>query len=144
MTMIQRTRFLAALFLSLTISCTRTGDSESAAMPGKTIHSAHAGGLTVTIASQSGALQSGRNALILTFTDPSGKPVEVGTPSLQMQMPAMGSMPAMSHTATVSRTSNGQYAAPVEVSMAGRWEAVVTFEGPAGQTKATMPVSVGQ
>ena len=141
---IQPTGLLTAFFLSLTISCTPAGDSDTAAIPGKPIHSAQAGGLTVTIASQSEALKSGRNEVILAFTDASGKPADVSTPSLQLQMPAMGSMPAMSHSATVSRTGTGRYAAPVEISMAGQWEAVVTFEGPAGQARATMPVSVSQ
>ena len=142
--MIQPTRLLTALLLSLTMSCTPAGDSGTAAVPGKPIQSAQAGGLTVTIASQSGVLKSGRNEVILAFTDASGKPVDVSTPSLQLHMPAMGSMPAMTHTATVSRTGTGQYAAPVEISMAGQWEAVVTFAGPAGQARAAMPVSVSQ
>lgn len=76
---IQPTGLLTALFLSLTISCTPAGDSDTAAIPGKPIQSAQAGGLTVTIANQSGALKSGRNEVILTFADASGKPVDVST-----------------------------------------------------------------
>jgi hypothetical protein len=109
---------------------------------GKTIKSGPIGNLTVTIASSDGVLKKGKQQLILTFADSSGKPVDVGSASLNFFMPAMGSMAAMNSPATLTTTPTpGMYWANVDIEMTGEWQAQVAFDGPAGKGKGTIAVT---
>src|SRR5438128_1654675 len=109
-----------------------TGSSGSSSSA-KTIKSTTAGGLTVTLASDTGELKSGENDLLLSFADSSGKTVDVGAASLKFHMPAMGSMVEMNDVATLTTTDTpGKYRAKVNIEVAGTWEAMVNYEGPKG------------
>ena len=109
----------------------------------KTIKSAPAGNnLTVALGSADGVLKKGKQDLTLTFTDSSGKPVDVGSASVNFFMPSMGSMSAMNNPATLTTTGTpGVYNAQVSIDMTGDWQAQVKYEGPAGTGSATIPVS---
>lgn len=129
-----------ASLAALSAACGSGTDSAPAA--GKTIKSGPIGNLTVTLASDTGKLKNGTQEVMLTFADASGKPVDVGAASLNFMMPAMGSMAQMNEAATLTTTGTpGAYKGKVKISMAGDWQAQIAIEGPAGSSKATLPVS---
>jgi hypothetical protein len=129
-----------AAFAFLTFSCNGGGNS---AATGKPIKSGPAGNnLTVTISSADGVLRDGKQDLTLTFADASGKPVDVGSASLNFFMPAMGTMAAMNSAAALTTTGTpGVYKAAVDIEHAGEWQAQVAYEGPAGKGKANIAVT---
>ena len=110
---------------------------------GTVIKNASAGNnLTVSIATSDGVLKHGDTDFTLSFTDASGKTVEVGAVALTFQMPAMGTMPAMNNAATFSTTGTpGVYHGKVKLESAGDWQAQVSYEGPAGRGKTSFAVT---
>jgi hypothetical protein len=122
-----------------TFSCSSGGTGSS----GKTIKSGPAGNnLTATLSSADGVLRNGKNTFTLTFADAGGKPMDVGAVSVNFFMPAMGSMAAMNDPATLTTTGTpGVYSGTVNLQMAGEWQIQITYEGPAGNGKATLPIT---
>ena len=131
---------LTFITLILFIAC---GASSNGTASGKTIKSGSAGNnLTVTLANQDGVLRHGKQDFTLTFTDASGKPVDVGAAAVNFFMPAMGTMPAMNNAATLTTTGTpGVYRGAVDLEMAGEWQTQITYEGAAGKGRADMPVT---
>ncbi|MEZ5423516.1 MAG: FixH family protein [Pyrinomonadaceae bacterium] len=128
----------ASIFFCVTIFAIACGGSSTSG--GKTIKAGPAGNnLTATLASSDGVLRNGKQNFTLTFTDQSGKPVDVGSVALNFFMPAMGSMAAMNNPASFTTTNTpGVYAGKVDLEMAGEWQAQITYDGPAGKGKATI------
>ncbi|MEO8649833.1 MAG: FixH family protein [Acidobacteriota bacterium] len=115
-------------------------------IPGKVIKSGPIGdGLLVTLSSETGALKNGEQEIFLSFTDPSGKAVDVGmvkAAALNFQMPAMGSMAQMNNAATFSTTAvPGVYKGKVNIEMKGEWQAQISYEGDKGNGKTTFPIT---
>jgi len=87
-------------------------------------------------------LRKGDQIFTVTFADASGKPVDVGAVALNYFMPAMGSMSAMNAPTTFTTTGTpGVYSGKADIEMAGEWQAQITYEGPAGKGKATLPIT---
>ncbi len=109
----------------------------------KTIASGPAGNnLTATIANADGSLRKGPQEFTLTFSDASGKPVNVGAVAFNNHMGAMGGMGAMNNAATLTTTGTpGVYRGKVEIEMAGEWQAQITYEGAAGKGSFTLSVN---
>jgi len=128
------------IFALSAFSCTSGSNSANA---GKAIKSGPAGNnLTVTLSNADGVLRKGNQTFTLTFADASGKPVDVGAAALNFFMPAMGSMSAMNSPATFTTTSTpGVYSGKADIEITGEWQAQITYEGPAGKGKATLPVT---
>jgi FixH. len=128
-----------SLFI-LTVFAAACGSSSDAA--GKTIKSGTAGNnLTVMLSNAEGVLRDGKNEFTLTFTDASGKPVDVGAVSVNFHMPAMGTMPVMNDPATLTTTDTpGVYKGTVDLEMAGEWQTQIVYEGPAGKGRANLPI----
>jgi hypothetical protein len=131
------------LIISISVFLSACSGSGSGADAGKPIKSGPAGNnLTVTLASNDGTLRKGKQEIKLSFTDSSGKAVDVGAVSLNFFMPAMGSMAAMNNPATLTTTSTpGIYNGTVDLEMGGEWQAQITYDGPAGKGKATLTVT---
>jgi hypothetical protein len=110
---------------------------------GKVIKSAPAGNnLTVALATSDGALKHGNSEFTLTFSDSSGKPVDVGAVALTFHMPQMGTMAEMNDTATFTTTETpGVYRGKVNIQVAGEWQVRVTYDGPKGRGQATFPIT---
>lgn len=110
---------------------------------GKVIKSAPAGNnLTVALATSDGVLKHGNSEFTLTFSDSSGKPVDVGAVALTFHMPQMGSMAAMNDTATFTTTETaGVYRGKANIEVAGEWQVRITYDGPTGRGQATFPVT---
>jgi hypothetical protein len=117
--------------------------SSSSDAAGKTIKSGAAGNnLTATISNSDGVLKKGQQEFTLTFTDASGKPVDVGAVAYTNHMAAMGSMAAMNNAATFTTTNTpGVYRGKINIEMAGDWQAQITYEGAAGKGSFTLPVT---
>lgn len=112
-------------------------------IPGKVIKSGPAGNnLTATISNADGTLRKGQQEFMLTFTDASGKPVDVGAVAYNNRMAAMGSMAEMNNSATLTTTGTpGVYKGKVDIEMAGEWQAQITYEGPAGKGAFSLSIS---
>ena len=107
----------------------------------KPIKSTQSNNLTITLASADGQLKSGENDLLLSFSDASGKTVDVGAASLKFHMPAMGAMAEMTDTATLTTTNTaGKYQAKVDIEVGGTWEVMISYQGPQGTGQASMTV----
>jgi hypothetical protein len=109
---------------------------------GKPIATVKINDLTATVANDSGQLKNGPQELTLSFTDSTGKPVDVGAVSLNFHMPAMGSMAAMNNAVSFTTTSkSGVYNGKVNIDHAGEWQGQLAYEGPAGKGKGTFSVT---
>ena len=107
----------------------------------KLIKSAKSGDMTVTLSNSTGELKRGENELKVTFSDASGKPIDVGAASLNFHMAGMGTMAEMNDKATLTTTETpGKYNARVNVEMAGTWEAQVKYQGQYGTGQVRMSV----
>ncbi len=139
-------KITVALILSaISIFIVACGGSttNSPAQTGKVIKSAPVGNnLTVTLSNADGVLRKGEQEIFLTFTDASGKPVDVGAVSFNNFMPAMGTMPAMNNAAALTTTGTpGVYKGKIEVEMAGEWQSQIAYEGSAGKGKTSFSVA---
>lgn len=136
-------KIILAISLVSIIVFAACGGSNNTGSAGKPIKSGSAGNnLTVTLSSADGVLRDGQQDIMLSFTDASGKPVDVGTAALNFHMPAMGTMPVMNDAATLTTTETpGIYSGKVKLQMAGEWQAQITYEGAAGRGKAILPVT---
>ena len=122
-------------------ACGSSG-SGAAADTGQEIKSGKVGNLTVSLSNAEAVLKQGDAEFFVTFKDASGKPVDVGSASLNFYMPGMGTMPVMNDPATLTTTSTlGVYSAKAKIEMAGEWQAQVAYEGPAGTGKGSFPVT---
>jgi hypothetical protein len=131
-----------SLSFSLLIGAAACG-AKSGTDTGKVIKSASVGdNLTIDISNANGVLKHGNEEFFLTFKDASGKPVDVGAVALNFFMPGMGTMPAMNTAATFTTTGTpGIYQGKAKIEMAGEWQLQITYDGPAGTGKATLPVT---
>ena len=133
--------FISALFtISIfTFACSSGGGNSAT---GKAVKTDTVNNLTVTLATESGAMKNGANDFTLTFADASGKPVDVGAVSLNFYMPAMGSMAAMNDAATLTTTATpGIYRGKAKIESAGEWQAQIAYEGTAGKGKTSFSVT---
>jgi hypothetical protein len=129
-----------AIAISLVILLACDGARSSTAE--KTIKSTKSGDTTIALSSASGEIKSGENDLSLSFTDASGKPVDVPAASLKFYMPAMGAMAEMNEVATLTTTdSPGKFKVRVNIEAGGSWEAMISFQGSHGTEHATMSVT---
>ena len=129
-------------FFSTIVFIAACGSGGSNAPSGKTIATGPAGNnLTATIANADGSLKKGSQEFTLTFTDASGKPVDVGSVAFNNHMGAMGSMAEMNHAATLTTTGTpGVYRGKLDIDATGEWQAQITYEGPAGKGSFSLPI----
>jgi len=132
--------FIALISVSLfSFAC---GSGSAPAAGGKTVKTATVNNLTVTLATGDGVIRDGNNNFTLTFTDASGKPVDVGAASVNFYMPAMGSMAAMNDAATLTTSDTpGVYKGKANLQMGGEWQAQIAWEGAAGKGKTSFPIT---
>jgi len=131
---------LGALVVIAAACGSKTGNDGN--VPGKVIKAAPMEKLTATLSNDSGVLKHGNQELTLSFTDGSGKPVDVGAVSLNFHMPQMGSMAAMNDSVTFTTTNTpGVYHGKVTLESGGEWQAQLAYEGSAGKGKTTFSVT---
>ena len=134
---------IALVLLAVTVFIVACGSSGGDAAAGKVIKSGPVGNnLTVALSNADGILRKGHQEIFLTFTDASGKPVDVGAVSFSNYMTAMGTMPEMNHAATLTTTGTpGVYRGKVDVDATGEWQSRIAYEGPAGNGKTSLSVT---
>ncbi len=131
------------LFSFIAVAVLTAACGSKSSTKGSVIKSASAGNnLTVSLATPDGTLRHGQTNFILSFTDASGKTVDVGAVAMTFHMPQMGTMPAMNNSGTFTTTGTpGVYNGQVNIETAGDWQAQVTYEGPAGKGKTSFTVT---
>jgi ABC-type Na+ efflux pump permease subunit len=134
--------FVIVIALVMVAACGSKTGSNVAVPSGKTIKSVTAGSLTATLSNSTGQLKRGNQEVILTFTDSSGKPVDVGAVSLNFHMARMGTMAEMNDATVFTTTGTpGIYRGKVNIEVAGEWQGQLAYEGPAGSGKTTLTVT---
>jgi hypothetical protein len=138
-----KTILLSIAFAAAALAVACGGSGGGSAPAGKPIKSGPAGNnLTATLANSDGVLRKGKQTFTLTFADPGGKAVDVGSASVNFFMPAMGSMSAMNNPAALTTTSTpGVYSATVDLEMSGEWQAQIKYDGPAGKGNANLAIT---
>ena len=134
--------FALVLALVMVAACGSKTGSNVSIPSGKTIKSVTVGNLTATLSNSTGQLKPGNQEVMLTFTDSSGKPVDVGAVSLNFHMAQMGTMAEMNDTTAFMTTGTpGAYRGKVNLEVAGEWQGQLAYEGPAGSGKTTFTVT---
>ena len=137
---------ISIVLLYIAVACgSKTGtQSGSSNVPtGKVIKTVQVGNnLTATLSNDSGVLKHGNQEFTISFTDSSGKLVDVGAMSLNFHMDQMGTMAAMNDSVTFTTTSTpGICRGKVNIESGGEWQAQLAYEGPAGKGKTTFSVA---
>ena len=115
---------ISVVVLVVAAACGSKTRTNVAAPTGKTIKSATVGNLTATLSNSTGQLKQGDQEVMLTFTDSSGKPVDVGAVSLNFHMAQMGTMSEMNDATAFTTTGTpGAYRGKVNLEVAGEWQA---------------------
>jgi hypothetical protein len=97
-------------------------------------------GLEVTLRHPDGAFQSGTNRFGIRVVDAAtGEPLAATAAGVQLFMPAMGAMQAMTATAEMTPAGSGEWPGQVSVPMTGEWRVTVKVEGPDGPREVTVP-----
>lgn len=136
---------LFLIFGAFLFTACGSGSEPTADKPiqGKVIASGPVGGLTVAISNETGKLAAGEQEIMLAFTDSSGKAANVTAASLNLSMPAMGSMAPMNNAAVLTTTKvSGVFRGKLKIQMSGEWQAQITYEGAGGNGKTSVPVTV--
>lgn len=130
------------VLLLITAACGSKTGTNGGVPAGKAVKAVPVGNLTATLSNDSGVLKHGAQELMLSFTDSSGKPVDVGAVSLSFHMPQMGGMAAMTDAVTFTTTDTpGVYRGKVDIEVGGEWQAQLAYEGAAGKGKTTFSVT---
>lgn len=135
--------FIGSITLfSVIVFIAACGSGSGNGASGKTIATGPAGNnLTATLSNADGTLRKGSQEFTLTFTDASGKPVDVGAVAFNNHMAAMGSMAEMNHAATLTTTGTpGVYRCKLDIDATGEWQAQITYEGGAGKGSFSLPI----
>lgn len=134
--------FLSIVALIIGAACSSKTASNVSIPSGKTIKSVTVGNITATLSNSTGQLTPGDQEVMLVFTDPSGKPVDISAMSLNFHMAQMGTMAAMNDQASFTSTATpGVYRGKVRIEVAGEWQGQLAYEGPAGTGKTTFTVT---
>ena len=124
-------------------ACGSKTESNQSASTGKVIKAVPVANLTATLANDSGVLKRGNQELTISFTDASGKLVDVGAISLNFHMDQMGTMSAMNDSVTFTTTNApGVVRGKVNIEVGGEWQVQLAYEGSAGKGKTTFSVPV--
>ena len=100
-------------------------------------------GVTVSILSPDGQIHAKDNSLQIRFQDQGGHPVDAQNPKLELNMNMPGMV--MHSGAKISREHEpGSYQAHLTPDMAGDWSADLSYQGPQGSAKLTLPLNVRQ
>lgn len=134
---------IALFILGLAVLLAACSSTQQGTSTGKVIKSAPAGNdLTVSLSTGDGMLKHGNSQFTLSFTDPSGTPVDVGSVALTFHMPQMGTMAEMNDAASFTTTATpGVYSGKAQIQVAGEWQAKITYDGPKGRGQAAFPVT---
>jgi hypothetical protein len=97
--------------------------------------------LTVSLLSESGQWEQGKNDFVLAFTK-DGKPADAGKVSVNTSMAMPGMAPMVAGATLQPDTEPGRYRGTISFPDAGDRQVTVRWDGPAGKgsTKFSVPV----
>jgi len=99
--------------------------------------------VTVSILSSDGEIHAKDNALQIKFQGPGGRPVDAENVKLELNMNMPGMV--MHSGAKIKKDDKiGDYRAHLTPDMAGDWSVDLSYQGPQGPAKLTVPVNVKQ
>ncbi len=102
------------------------------------------GDLTLSAALEPASGRVGENTLWLELRDKAGRPIDRADVTAKVHMHAMGAMPAMGGTATISAEGGGRYRADFELDMGSTWRVEVRAKTQDGSTlRADGSLTVG-
>jgi hypothetical protein len=99
--------------------------------------------LVITLLSNSGQWTQGKNTFVLEFTSAASKqPVDVGTVTLNTNMPMPGMAPMVAGATLEPQKTPGRYQGTISFPDSGTRQVMVTWDGPAGKgsTRLSVPV----
>ena len=100
-------------------------------------------GVTVSILSSDGEIHAKDNVLQIKFQDPGGHPVDAENVKLELNMNMTGMV--MHSGAKIKKDDKiGDDRAHLTPDMAGDWSVDLSYQGPQGPAKLTVPVNVKQ
>jgi len=100
-------------------------------------------GVMVSILSSDGEIHAKDNVLQIKFQDPGGHPVDAENVKLELNMNMPGMV--MHSGAKIKKDDKiGDYQAHLTPDMAGDWSVDLSYQGPQGPAKLTVPVNVKQ
>jgi Cu(I)/Ag(I) efflux system membrane protein CusA/SilA len=127
---------IAVLSLAATVAVWRMVERPGDAPVQRAVQSLEAGGLTISLRSESGTLTHGRNQFWIEFRDVRGQLIDAGDVRFSATMPMPGMV--MSGGIEVLRSSRpGRYLAAGEFGMSGVWQMTLQWTG------SPQPGSVG-
>ncbi|MDX2089698.1 MAG: efflux RND transporter periplasmic adaptor subunit [Kofleriaceae bacterium] len=104
---------------------------------------ASAGALAIDAALRPDPPREKGNTLALRVLDANGKPIEHAEVEVTYVMPAMGSMPEMRGTASISTLGQGRYEARFDLPMGGSWTLEVRINAGTVSGSARFQMTVG-
>jgi hypothetical protein len=108
----------------------------------KAIHTQKTKEAVITLANEVGQLKVGKNTVVVTFTDPAGTPLDVGTVAVETSMTMPGMAPMLAGATVERDPAPGRYRATITFPDAGARQATVRWDGPAGKGTARFTVPV--
>lgn len=135
--------FVSVLVLSGTLGLAWIGGrpGSGGSMGGEVVYREAGGGLEVTLRHPAGAFRAGANQFGIELRNlQTGEPLSASGVELDLFMPAMGPMQAMSATADFDPVGAGQWSGRIEVPMAGEWQVTVDVQGPDGKSELRFPM----
>jgi len=119
------------------------GCASKKAVDAKEIESHRAQDMTISLLNDSGELDQGENRFVIAFrkTD-DGKPVDVGSVTLNASMSMPGMSPMTAPIDLQATGEAGKYAIQGKFAMSGAWRFEVRWNGPARQGSTTFTSNV--
>ena len=108
----------------------------------KPIHTQKTKDAVITLANEAGQLKVGKNTFVLTFTDPAGKPIDVGTVAFETSMNMPGMAPMLAGASLTRDAAPGRYLGTISFPDAGARQVTLRWDGPGGKGTARFSVSV--
>ena len=106
-------------------------------------HQEQQNGLEVRLRHSDGAFRSGTNQFGIQIIDAgTGQPVAASDVGVQLFMPAMAAMQAMTATADMAPAGSGQWTGQIELPMSGEWQVTVTVDEPSGPSEVSFSTVV--
>jgi len=84
--------------------------------------------LDIMLTSKPSPPKTGENTFEVTVKDAAGKPITDAEVSALFYMGAMGAMPEMKNTVTLTHQKEGRYVGTGQVMMAGKWDVTVSVK----------------
>jgi hypothetical protein len=108
----------------------------------KPIHTQKTKEAIITLANDAGQFKVGKNTFALSFADPKGQPLDVGTVAFETSMNMPGMAPMLAGATLKRDAAPGRYLGTISFPDAGARQVTVRWDGPGGKGTVRFSVSV--